>query len=488
MAKIELRNPKEPKLYLDTRTKLVKESLLAKMDMFTIKVRVQWDRYVDGVFDDKENQFFPTEGCLPLQDKNNPDNDLNKIKRGEAKTEHLKKIQRKVWIVKNKVEQALGNDRTTINQFEFNKRYKGETSSDQLVEFRPLIEEVIAEKYAIGKIRTGDLYRDARISLEKFNEEVNLKKAPVKRAYKKKKDQDPEVPAAPIDLRTVTEQWLKNYEIWYTAKPKIRNGKKIGNNSLNTAAMHLRGLRRAMKLALKRGLITQAQYPFADEKFDIRTERKKKKSLSKENILKFLAYTPTKKSQIKAHDFTVFSYLCNGMNFADIANLPENAINFDHFNFIREKTKDTVKQRKEILVALTARIKAIISRQRIIGSSFLFGIISDQDDARTRRRKIDKFILNTNRAIKTIAKKLGFEENITTYSMRHTFVTILLNNGVPLTKIADALGHMSVVTTAIYAEDLDFDTAKLFGNYLEGTTPEESPTPPQPQPQMEKAA
>jgi integrase/recombinase XerD len=251
--------------------------------------------------------------------------------------------------------------------------------------------------------------------------------------------------------------------------------------------MHLRGLRRAMKLALKRGLITQAQYPFADGKFEIRTERKKKKALSKEKILKFLAYKPTKENQIKAHDFTVFSYLCNGMNFADIANLQENTINFDHFNFIRQKTMDTVKQRKQILVVLTNTIKAIISRQRVIGSSYLFGIICDQDDARTRRIKIDKFIQNTNRAIKSIAKKLGFEENITTYTMRHTFVSVLLNKNIPLTKIADALGHMSVVTTAIYAEDLDFDTAKLFGGYLEGTDLEESPTTTPPQP-LEKAA
>ncbi|HET6541020.1 MAG TPA: hypothetical protein VFG46_11080, partial [Chryseolinea sp.] len=127
MTKVEpvFRNPKEPKLYLDTRTKLVKESLLAKIDMYTIKVYVQWDRYENGMFIKSEPQYFPTEGYLPLQDKKNPDNDLNKIKRGEAKTEHLKKIQRKVWIVKSKVEKALGDDRATITQAEFKKRYKG---------------------------------------------------------------------------------------------------------------------------------------------------------------------------------------------------------------------------------------------------------------------------------------------------------------------------------------------------------------------------
>ena len=174
------------------------------------------------------------------------------------------------------------------------------------------------------------------------------------------------------------------------------------------------------------------------------------------------------------------------MNFADIANLQENAINLDHFNFIREKTKDTVKQRKQILVAINNRIKAIISRQRVIGSIYLFGIISEQDDAETREAKIDKFILNTNRAIKLMAKKLGIEENITTYTMRHTFVSVLLNKGIPLTKIADALGHMSVVTTSIYAEDLDYETAKTFPNLLEGIDLEESPTPTPPQ--LEKAA
>ena len=276
-ATVELRNPKEPKLYLDTRTKLVKESLLAKMDMFTIKVYVQWDRYENGEYVKSEPQYFPTEGCLPLQDKKNLDSDLNKIKRGEAKTEHLKKIQRKVWIVKNKVEKALGDDRASITQATFTKRYKGETSSDQQVHFRPLLDEVIAEKYRIGKIRTAKIYDADRKCIEKFNEEFNLHKPPVKRVYQKKKDQGPEVPATPIDLRTVNQQWLKNFEMWYVSKAKYNKGKFKEHRSINTAAMHLRGLRRAMKLALKRGLITQAQYPFADGKFEIRTERKKRK-------------------------------------------------------------------------------------------------------------------------------------------------------------------------------------------------------------------
>jgi hypothetical protein len=221
-AKTELRNPQEPKLYLDTRTKLVKESLLAKMDMFTIKVYILWDRYENGEYVKPEPQYFPTDGCLPKQDKKNLDNDLNKIKRGEAKTVHLKKIQEKVWIVKNKVELALGDNRATLTYKEFKKRYEGETSSDQAVHFRPLLEEVIAEKYAIGKIRTGDLYRDDIDSIEKFNEEFNLKRAPIKRTYKtKKKDQVPKiskVPATPIDLRTINEQWLKNFEMWFTSK------------------------------------------------------------------------------------------------------------------------------------------------------------------------------------------------------------------------------------------------------------------------------
>jgi integrase/recombinase XerD len=181
-----------------------------------------------------------------------------------------------------------------------------------------------------------------------------------------------------------------------------------------------------------------------------------------------MLYKPKNQAEQYAHDFTVFSYLANGMNFSDIAHINESALKHEHFTFFRQKTKDTALTRKEIIVALTDdKLKEILDRQRKPGSSFIFGILDDADNADDRKRKINNFIQNTNRVIKGIAKSIGYDdETFSTYTMRHTFTSIMLDEGVPITLVAECLGHMSVVTTQRYAKKLNVKTAQSFFKIL----------------------
>jgi integrase len=241
-----------------------------------------------------------------------------------------------------------------------------------------------------------------------------------------------------------------------------------GKNSLNTAALYLRGIRIAFGVALDKKLITEAQNPFGKRKFQIRTAESKKIAMSVDELIDFMAYKPKNEREQIAHDFTVFSYLANGMNFIDIANLTEATLKKEHFTFFRQKTMDTALVRKEVIVDLTnKKIKEILDRRHKPGSFYIFGILNDTDNEEQRHDNVHNFRQRTNRAIKSIAKKLGIcDETFSTYTMRHTFTQIMLEQGVDIAIVAQCLGHMSVVTTQKYAKKLDVKTAQSFYKIL----------------------
>lgn len=59
-------------------------------------------------------------------------------------------------------------------------------------------------------------------------------------------------------------------------------------------------------------------------------------------------------------------------------------------------------------------------------------------------------------AFKAITKKAGIGENWTPRELRHSFVSIMSDNGVPIETIADLVGHASTaVTEEVYRHQLN---------------------------------
>lgn len=75
---------------------------------------------------------------------------------------------------------------------------------------------------------------------------------------------------------------------------------------------------------------------------------------------------------------------------------------------------------------------------------------------------------NLRTCLKRAAKKAGVEgwKEISPHSLRHTFATHALNDGVPIQVVRDALGHASIATTNIYAHASKEKVRELMeGNY-----------------------
>lgn len=294
-----------------------------------------------------------------------------------------------------------------------------------------------------GRPGTSDTFKYTRKSLKNFIENRNKTE---------------------LKFIDVTPTFLNDFE-----KYMLNEGK-----SLTTIGMYLRNVRTTFNRAIKNPLsnVTVNNYPFGseDEKYSIPTGENVKKALNFEDVLKIINYKPIPGSnEHKYRDLWVFSYLCAGMNIADIARLKYENIENNTINFVREKTKRTTKNKqKTISIPLSKEAKEIIDfwgLKPVYNSSYIFNIVNNNQDPKKQLNLVRQLTRNINDNIDRIAKSLGIIENVTTYSARHSFATIMMKSNSPLTLISEVLGHKSIKTTQNYLGSFNSDEkAEYFKN------------------------
>ena len=289
-----------------------------------------------------------------------------------------------------------------------------------------LYDSCIKDLKNLGQISTSDNYNTAKVSILKFKKYLKISQ--------------------------VTVDLLKAYE-----KYMVTDGK-----SITTVGIYLRSLRRIFNLAIEAGTIDVSKYPF--KKYTIPASRKSKRSLKKEDIKQVLNYKPKLVSEQKALDYWIFSFLCNGMNFKDIALLTNKKIFGSFMEFYRSKTKNTSRYGAlPIRVPISPQIKGLIDKR---GESkgrpdeYIFPILERGMNVIDKQKRIKTFVRNTNKALDRIGKELGLPLKLTTYVARHCFATIQKNNGSPLIYIKEALGHASITTTEDYFGSFDDESLK----------------------------
>lgn len=61
---------------------------------------------------------------------------------------------------------------------------------------------------------------------------------------------------------------------------------------------------------------------------------------------------------------------------------------------------------------------------------------------------------------------MDIEENITTYTARHSFSTVLKRSGVSTEFISESLGHSDLKTTENYLDSFEDDIKHEYANFL----------------------
>ena len=257
----------------------------------------------------------------------------------------------------------------------------------------------------------------------------------------------------PSLLREFERQWLEK------------------GKSITTVGIYMRSLRTIFNLAKSENVITEKDYPFGKHKYVIPAGANIKKAFSKDIISKIYNYKAVKMSQEHfARDMWVFSYLCNGINFRDIAKLKYQDVKEDSIFFIRQKTSQTTRGKQKLISAvLLPELKNIIKtwgNKPIVPEQYVFPVLNDNMTIEKEVDKVKQTIKTINKYLRKIATTLELGVDITTYTARHSFATQLKSTGASTEFISESLGHSSLAVTENYLASFPQEEKKKWANKL----------------------
>jgi integrase len=227
---------------------------------------------------------------------------------------------------------------------------------------------------------------------------------------------------------------------------------------MTTVGMYCRCLRSIINSG--RAFITPSQYPFGDpkdNKYRIKKGSGRRLALTMPQINEILKFDlPTSEGR-KYRDLWYFSFLCNGININDLLRLKYSDIVNGEIHFTRGKTVNTNPDQETIKSTLLPAMERIINQY---GNSdhkgYIFPFLTEGMTPAQIRVRVQDVTKRINLRMKKIGKDLNLG-NITTYSSRHSFASILKHNNVSMAFISESLGHADMATTKAYLSSFDQD-------------------------------
>ena len=198
--------------------------------------------------------------------------------------------------------------------------------------------------------------------------------------------------------------------------------------------------------------LKESSFPFGKNKYEIPEGCGRKLALTLSEIKKVMSYQCETKDIEEFRDLWVFSYLCNGINFMDLLFLQYSNIMDGEICFVRSKTSRTTKHNKEIHAIITPEMWNIIQKwgnPRLSPQTYIFKYARGTEDAFEKIRLVRRIITKCNRRLKKIAQDIGIFQ-LTTYTARHSFATVLKRGGAKTSYISESLGHSNLSVTEHY--------------------------------------
>jgi len=219
-------------------------------------------------------------------------------------------------------------------------------------------------------------------------------------------------------------------------------------------SIHFRTLRAIFNEAIKRRLADRDTYPFETFKVSKFSTETTPRAIPKALIKKIESLNLSPEQFLwDARNYFLFSYYGCGINFVDLAQLRWKDIDGNVVTYIRQKTG------RPIEFMLLENLKDMLSYYEAFTGghpeNYIFPILDREKHATPKQveYRIDKVDKRVNIALRKLSEFAGITQKITYYTARHTFANELQNAGVPVSKIANLLGHEERVTK-VYLQKL----------------------------------
>jgi len=201
---------------------------------------------------------------------------------------------------------------------------------------------------------------------------------------------------------------------------------KLTDKASSTIIVFLSALRFAYSNLLKKDITIGIKRP--------KRERKIPAVLTKDEIKQLFNSLPTKKSKLMVS----LTYAC-GFRVSELINLKVNDLNFEEMIGHVRQAKGKKDRIFNIPKFLLKSLKKQVLNQQESNQDYLFtgpkGKLSDR---------------NLQKIVRKAAKKAGINKEVHPHTLRHSFATHLLENGIDIRKIQELLGHADLSTTQIY--------------------------------------
>ncbi len=265
-----------------------------------------------------------------------------------------------------------------------------------------------------------------------------------------------------LTVAAITRQWTDNFTRWlqqqHADKPQ-------------TVDFYLRTFRAVYRHALNLTESTANAQPFGGPRPG--GSFSAKRALKRGDMLKILSpelREKLKPRQIEALDVLVFIFYSRGMAFQDVYRLRWSMISDGRIRYKRSKTGVLID------VEVVPELEEIINRYHRKDSPYVFPFLHESRKGNTGKELSEKSALRRiNRAVYNI---IG-DVKITTYVLRHTWATLMLEDGSQVEVISQCMGHSSIRTTQIYlsrisSRKIDKAVRGMYDRQLRHNVPEDT--------------
>lgn len=203
--------------------------------------------------------------------------------------------------------------------------------------------------------------------------------------------------------------------------------------STGTSNIYLIYFKKVVRGAVNQGILSRD--PFCG--FEAGTKEAVHKTLTKEELEKFMSDRPRARQQKKSQDIFLFAVF-TGLSYIDMKNLTH-----DKIHIMEDGSKWIVSKRRKTGIEYRVRLLdiplAIIEKYR---GQLPGGKVLDVPNKMT-----------VHSGLNAIAKRCGIQKKLGVHMSRHTFASLItLSEGVPIETVSRMLGHEHIKTTQRYAE------------------------------------